>query len=63
MSLAKLLDHLQMGDVIIVRGAAAAMPSRLQAASMSLEVAEGKAIVSRELLRNLIAVRKVGGKK
>ena len=61
MSLAKLLDHLQLGDVIIVRGAAAAMPSRLQAARG--EAAEGKAIVSSELLRNLIAVRKVGGKK
>ena len=61
MSLAKLLDHLHMGDAIIVRGAAAAGLSRLQAALG--DAGEGKAIVSSELLRNLIAVRKVGGKK
>jgi hypothetical protein len=63
MSVAKLLDHLQMGDVIIVRGGAVALPSRFPAAPRRAGAVEGKAIVSRGLLRNLIAVRKVGGKK
>lgn len=63
MSVAKLLDHLHMGDVIIVRGVALALPSRLASAPRRAGAVEGKAIVSRDLLRNLIAVRKVGGKK
>jgi hypothetical protein len=63
MSVAKLLDHLQMGNVIIVRGFSAAMSSRHPGASAGADAVKGKATVSRELLRNLIAVRKVGGKR
>jgi hypothetical protein len=63
MSVAKLLDRLQMGDVIVVRGVAVALPSRLPAFPRRAGAVGGKAIASHELLRNLIAVRKVGGKK
>lgn len=63
MSVAQLLNHLQAGDVIIVRGVAASMRSRLPSAPDRAGTVDGNAIVSRELLRNLIAVRKGGGKK
>jgi len=65
MSLAQLLGHLKIGDLIIVRSggnAALQLPSQ----TILRDVAgtqPGDARKSRRLLRSLIAVRRVGAKK
>ena len=64
MSLAQILGHLRTGDVIIVRGGDASLRLRLPAILGRPDAVAGRQhIESRKLLRNLIAVRKDGGKK
>jgi hypothetical protein len=62
MSLAQILGHLRMGDVIIVRGDAS---PRLQLPAMLVrpDAMDDSSIQPRKLLRSLIAVRRDGGKK
>ncbi len=65
MSLAQILGHLRTGDVIIVRGGDASVRLRLPTATLGRPDAAGwqRQSTSRKLLRNLIAVRKDGGRK
>jgi hypothetical protein len=63
MSLAQILGHLRTGDVIIVRGGDASLRLRLPATLGRTDAVDGSAIKPRTLLRNLITVRKDGGKK
>jgi len=62
MSLAQILGHLRMGDVIIVRRDASPR-LRLPATLGRPDVMDGNSIQPRKLLRSLIAVRRDGGKK
>jgi hypothetical protein len=62
MSVAQLLGHLRMGDVIILRGSASRALPRPSIPERFGAVDETK-IESRKLLRSLIAVRLDGGKK
>ena len=62
MSLAQILGHLRMGDVIIVRGDASPR-LRLPAMLARPDAMDDNSIQPRKLLRNLIAARKAGGKK
>jgi hypothetical protein len=62
MSLAQVLSHLRVGDVIIVPEGAASARQRLSTMPGRTAAAHANSIDSRKLLRNLIAVRK-GGKK
>lgn len=61
MSLTKLLDHLHVGDAIIVPGGNSAPRARLSAGVDSVDA--GHSLESRMLLRNLIAACRGGGKK
>ena len=61
MSLTQLLDHLQTGDVIIVREAAVRM--QLPATLARPDAVDVNEIKRHKLVRSLIAVRKDGGKK
>jgi hypothetical protein len=63
MSVAQLLGHLRTGDVIIVRGSDASSRLRRPSILERVDAVDGRTIESRELLRNLIAVRMDGGKK
>jgi hypothetical protein len=64
MSLAQILGHLRMGDVIIVRGNdASSLRLRLPVTLGRPEAVDVNQIKSRKLLRSLITVRKDGGKK
>jgi hypothetical protein len=64
MSLAQILGHLRMGDVIIVRGNdVSSLRLRLPAPLGRPEAVDVNQIKSRKLLRSLITVRKDGGKK
>jgi hypothetical protein len=63
MSLAQVLDHLRMGDVIIVRDREASLRLRLPTIPGRPAVVEANSIDSRKLLRSLIAARKDGGDK
>ena len=63
MSLAQILGHLRMGDVIIVRDGDAALRLRLSTLPGRADVMDANTFDSRKLLRNLIAARKGGGKK
>jgi hypothetical protein len=63
MSLAKLLDHLHMGDAIIIPGGDMALRMRRSTGVEPVEATDGKKFESRELLRNLIAARRGGEKK
>jgi hypothetical protein len=62
MSLAQILGHLRMGDVIIVRENDASLRLRLTALPGRAPV-DANTFDSRKLLRRLIAARKDGGKK
>jgi hypothetical protein len=62
MSVAQLLGHLRMGDVIIFRGSG--LPSLPRpSVPERFDPVGGKTFESRRLLRSLIAVRLDGGKK
>ena len=63
MSLTQILGHLRTGDVIIVRDGDAALRRRLSVLPGRADVIDVNTFDSRKLLRNLIAVRKGGGKK
>jgi hypothetical protein len=63
MSLAQILGHLRTGDVIIVPENDASLRLRLATAPGRASAIEARNFDSRKLLRNLIAVRKGGGKK
>jgi hypothetical protein len=64
MSVAQILGHLRTGDVIIVRGAAASPRLRMLPATLGRpDAVDVNEITSRKLLRNLITVRKDGGRK
>ncbi len=64
MSLDQVLNHLRVGELIIVRDGAGSLRQRLSTmpGRVAAVDANANAIASRKLLRNLIAVRK-GGKK
>ena len=62
MSLAQILGHLRMGDVIIVRSDASPR-LRLPAMLAGPDAMDDNSIQPRKLLRSLIAVRRDGGKK
>lgn len=62
MSLAQVLNHLRVGDVIIVPDGAASSRQRLSTMPGRTAAVDANTNDSRKLLRNLIAVRK-GGKK
>jgi len=63
MSLAQILGHLRMGDVIIVRDNDASSRLRLVTVPGRADVVGTRPFDSRKLLRSLIAARKDGGKK
>jgi hypothetical protein len=63
MSLAQILGHLRMGDVIIVRVGEATLRQRLATLPGRADVVDANTFDSRKLLRSLIATRKGGGKK
>jgi hypothetical protein len=63
MSLAQILGHLRTGDVIIVRGGDASLRFRLPVGLGRPDAVDVNDIKSRKLLRNLITVRKDGGRK
>ena len=63
MSLAQILGHLRMGDVIIVRDNDASLRLRLATVPGRADVAGTRPFDSRKVLRSLIAARKDGGKK
>jgi hypothetical protein len=62
MSLAQVLSHLRVGDLIIVPEGAASLRQRLSTMPGRTAAVDSNTNDSRKLLRNLIAVRK-GGKK
>ena len=63
MSLAQVLSHLRVGDVIIVPAGAHSVQQRLSTMPGRTAAVQANTIDSRKLLRNLIAARKGGGKK
>ena len=64
MSLAQILGHLRTGDVIIVRGGDAVVAvAGCRSCLGRPDAVDVNDIKSRKLLRNLIAVRKDGGRK
>jgi hypothetical protein len=63
MSLAQVLSHLRMGDVIIVRDNDPSLRMRLSTMPGRTLAVDANTIDSRKLLRKLIAARKDGDKK
>jgi hypothetical protein len=63
MSLAQVLSHLRAGELIVVRDGDALLQPRHSTMSDGHAAADRNIVDSRELLRNLIAVRKFGRKK
>jgi hypothetical protein len=61
MSLAQILGHLRTGDVIIFRNGDASL--RLRSILGRPDAVDVNEIKARKLLRNLITVRKDGGRK
>ena len=63
MSLAQILGHLRTGNVIIVRDNDASLRFRLPTGLGRPDAVDVNEIKSRKLLRNLITVRKDGGRR
>ncbi|MCC6889765.1 MAG: hypothetical protein IT536_14630 [Hyphomicrobiales bacterium] len=61
--MAQLFDRLRQGDAIIIPGGAAAARVDLRSSFGMAETGDADQAGSLELLRNLIAVRRGGGKK